>query len=434
MQRLKVVLLALAIACLSFGLAACGDDDDDDGGDDGGGGEATLDLVVGDSLPLSGDLADFGPPGEKAADLAAAEITAAIEEAGVEHTIEVVHEDNGGGADQQAAVQAARKLVDSDGATCIAGAWASADTIPTAESVAIPEEVTVVSPASTSDEITGLEDDGLVNRTAPPDSFQGPTLAQYVDQELGGAEGKTVNVGARNDSYGNGLAETFSAAWEELGGTIGATEIYDTKLPNYDSEADSLTSGNPDALVIIDFPETYNKVGPALVRAGFDPSTTFVTDGLISGDLAEGAGEDAVNGLRGTAPGTPDEETATVAFDELYTSSEPADVDRQTFDAQNFDAVVLCYLAAVAAGSTEGADIASTIQDVSAAPGDKYTWEELPEAIEALQNGDDIDYVGASGEVDMDENGDATAGVYDIYEFSKGAPEPVDEVEVVAAN
>lgn len=433
MQRLKVVLLALAIACLSFGLAACGDDDDDDGGD-GGGGETSLDLVIGDSLPLSGDLADFGPPGEKAADLAVEEINAAVEEVGADHTVEIVHEDNGGGADQQAAVQAARKLVDSDGATCIAGAWASADTIPTAESVAIPESVTIVSPASTSDEITGLEDDGLVNRTAPPDSFQGPTLAQYVDQELGGAEGKTVNVGARNDSYGNGLAETFSAAWEELGGTIGATEIYDTKLTNYDSEADSLVGGNPDALVIVDFPETYNKVGPALVRAGFDPSTTFVTDGLISGDLAEGAGEDAVNGLRGTAPGTPDEETATAAFDELYTSSEPADVDRQTFDAQNFDAVVLCYLAAVAAGSTEGADIAAEIQAVSAAPGDKYTWEELPDAIEALQNGDDIDYVGASGEVDMDENGDATAGVYDIYEFKGGAPEPIDEVEVVAAN
>ena len=433
MQRLKVVLLALAIACLSVGLAACGDDDDDDGGD-GGGGETSLDLVIGDSLPLSGDLADFGPPGEKAADLAVDEINAAIEEVGADHTVEIVHEDNGGGADQQAAVQAARKLVDSDGATCIAGAWASADTIPTAESVAIPEEVTLVSPASTSDEITGLEDDGLVNRTAPPDSFQGPTLAQYVDQELGGAQGKTVNVGARNDSYGNGLAETFSAAWEELGGTVGETVIYDTKLPNYDSEADQLTAGNPDALVIVDFPETYNKVGPALVRAGFDPATTFVTDGLISGDLAESAGEDAVNGLRGTAPGTPDEETATVAFDELYTSSEPADVDRQTFDAQNFDAVVLCYLAAVAAGSTEGADIAAEIQAVSAAPGDKYTWEELPDAIEALQNGDDIDYVGASGEVDMDENGDATAGVYDIYEFSKGVPEPIDEVEVVAAN
>jgi ABC-type branched-subunit amino acid transport system substrate-binding protein len=424
----KVFVLTLAVAGLSLGIAACGGDDDDDGG-----GETSLDLVIGDSVPLSGDLADFGPPGQKAADIAAEQITAAIEEAGVDHSVEVIHEDNCGGADQQCAVQAARKLVDSDGASCIAGAWASADTLPTAESVAIPEGVLLISPASTSDEITPLEDDGLVNRTSPPDSFQGPTLANFLDQELGGAQGKTINVGARNDAYGTGLAETFGAAWEDLGGQIGAEEIYDIDLPNYDSEAQSLVSGNPDGLVIVDFPETYNKVGPALVRAGFDPATTFVTDGLISSELAAGAGEDAVNGLRGTAPGTPDDEQATVAFDDLWTQSDIApDVDRQTFDAQNFDAVVLCYLAAVAAGSTEGADMAEQVQAVSAPPGDQYTWEELPEAIEALQNGDDIDYLGASGAIDMDENGDATAGVYDVYEFSGGAPEPIDEVEVAA--
>jgi len=433
MRGRKLFAVAGSVAALSLGAAACGDDDSTTGGDSGGG-ETSLDLVVGDSLPLSGDLADFGPPGQKAADLAVADIQSAIDEAGVDHTVEVVHEDNGGGADPQAAVQAARKLTSSDGASCIAGAWASSDTIPTAESVTIPEEVTLVSPASTSDEITGLDDDGLVNRTAPPDSFQGPTLANYVADELGGAEGKTVNIGARNDSYGNGLAETFSAAWEGLGGEIGAEEIYDPKLPNYDTEASSIVGGSPDAIVIIDFPETYNKVGPALVRTGdFDPSITFVTDGLISGDLAEGAGDDAVNGLRGTAPGAPDDDPATQAFDEAYVAAEPKDVERQTFDAQNYDAVVLCYLAAVAAGSTEGADIAENIQDVSAAPGDPYTPQELPEAIEALQNGDDIDYQGASGAIDMDENGDATAGVYDIYEFKNGAPAPVDEVEVAPA-
>jgi ABC-type branched-subunit amino acid transport system substrate-binding protein len=432
MKRIKLVLLPLVVAGLSFGIAACGDDDEDSG-DSGGGGETSLDLVIGDSVPLSGDLADFGPPGEKAANLAVEDINAAIEEAGVEHTVEIVHEDNGGGADQQAAVQAARKMVTSDQASCIAGAWASADTIPTAESVAIPEEVTLVSPASTSDEITGLEDDGLVNRTAPPDSFQGPTLANYVDQELGGAEGKTVNIGARNDAYGTGLADTFSAAWEELGGSIGEEVIYDIDLPNYDTEAGDITSGSPDAIVIIDFPETYNKVGPALVRSGnFDPAKAFVTDGLISGDLAEGAGADAVNGLRGTAPGAPDDDPSSQAFDKAYKAFDPTNVDRQTFDAQNYDAVVLCYLAAVAAGSTEGADIAENIQDVSAPDGDVYTPDQLPEAIEALQNGDDIDYNGASGAIDMDDAGDATAGVYDIYEFKNGAPAPVDEVEVAA--
>jgi ABC-type branched-subunit amino acid transport system substrate-binding protein len=421
----KVVVLTLAVAGLSLGIAACGGDDDDDGG-----GETSLDLVIGDSVPLSGDLADFGPPGQKAADIALEQINAAVEEAGVDHTVSVVHEDNCGGADQQCAVQAARKLVDSDGASCITGAWASADTIPTAESVAIPEGVLLISPASTSDEITPLEDDGLVNRTAPPDSFQGPTLSTYlVEEALGGAQGATVNVGARNDAYGTGLADTFSAAWEDAGGQIGEEVIYDIDAPNYDSEAQQLVSGNPDGLIIVDFPETYNKVGPALVRAGFDPQSTFVTDGLISSDLAADAGSEAVNGLRGTAPGVPDQEDQ--AFDDLWNQSTVApDVDRQTFDAQNFDAVVLCYLAAVAAGSTDGQDMADVVRDVSAPPGDQYTWQELPDAIAALQNGDDIDYQGASGPVDMDENGDATAGVYDIYEFSNDAPEPVDEIEV----
>jgi ABC-type branched-subunit amino acid transport system substrate-binding protein len=419
----KVVVLTLAVAGLSLGIAACGGDDDDDGG-----GETSLDLVVGDSVPLSGDLAPFGPPGQKAADIAIEQITAAVEEAGVDHTVSVVHEDNCGGADQQCAVQAARKMVDSDGASCIAGAWASADTIPTAESVAIPEGVLVISPASTSDEITPLEDDGLVNRTAPPDSFQGPTLSQYlVEEALGGAQGATVNVGARNDAYGTGLADTFSAAWEDAGGQIGEEVVYDIDLPNYDSEAQQLVSGNPDGLIIIDFPDTYNKVGPALVRAGFDPSSTFVTDGLIT-DLAD-AGEEAADGLQGTAPGIPDQEDQ--RFDDLWNqSSIDPNVERQTFDAQNFDAVVLCYLAAVAAGSTDGQDMADVVRDVSAPPGDQYTWEQLPDAIAALQNGDDIDYQGASGPIDMDEAGDATAGVYDIYEFDGLEPAAVDEIEV----
>jgi branched-chain amino acid transport system substrate-binding protein len=429
-NRLRLVLPAFAALALSFGLAACGDDDDEGDGTtaDITGGEETLELTIGDSIPLTGDLADFGPPGEKAADLAVDEINSAIEEVGADHTVEIIHEDNE--TNPQAAVQAARSMV-GDGASCIAGAWASADTIPTARSVSTREGVLQISPASTSDEITALEDDNLLNRTAPPDSFQGPTLADYMDEALGGAEGKTVNIGARNDAYGEGLAETFSAAWEELGGEIGEEVIYEVEQPNYDSEAQQIASGNPDATVIVDFSDAYPRVGPALARAGVDFSTAFGTDGIASTSLPEEAGEEATEGLRGTAPGTPDEEEQTVAFDELFTQSEPRDVDRQTFDAQNFDAVILCYLAAVAAGSTEGEDMAEVVQSISAPGGTEYTWEELPEAIEALQNGEDIDYTGASGAIDMDENGDATAGVYDIYEYKNAKFELTDEVPVV---
>ena len=415
-------LAAGAGLALVLGLAACG------GGDDngGGGGSGKIDLTIGDSIPLTGDLADFGPPGQKASDLAVSVINQANQQAGVDNTVKVVHEDNE--TSPQAAVQAARKLVDSDNASCITGAWASSDTIPTAQSVSIPDGVLQISPASTSDEITSLDDDGLVNRTAPPDSFQGPTLANTMADAMGGAQGKTVNIGARNDSYGTGLAGTFGDAWKELGGTVGQQVIYDPEQPSYDSEAAQITSGNPDAIVIIDFPETFAKVGPALQRTGnWDPSKGWFTDGLASGDVPDSVDAQVIDGMRGTAPGSPDKGEASTAFDDLYTSSDPKDVDRQTFDTQNFDATILCYLAAVAAGSTDGKDMADKLVDVSAPPGTPYTWEQLPEAIKALQNGDDIDYQGASGAIDMDAAGDATAGVYDIFTF-KGATLTLDEI------
>lgn len=422
-------LAAGAGLTMVLGLAACG------GGDDngGGGGDGKLDMTIGDSIPLTGDLSDYGPPGQKASDLAISVITKANQQAGVDNTVKVVHEDNE--TSPQAAVQAARKLVDADNASCITGAWASSDTIPTAQSVSIPDGVLQISPASTADEITDLDDDGLVNRTSPPDSFQGPTLANTIADSMGGAQGKTVNIGARNDAYGTGLAQTFGDAWKDLGGAVGQQVIYDPEQPSYDSEAGQITSGNADATVIIDFPETFVKVAPALQRTGnWDPSKGWFTDGLASSSLTEDISPQIVSGMRGTAPGAPDKGEASTAFDQLYTSTDPTDIDRQTFDAQQFDATILCYLSAVAAGSTDGKDMADHLTDVSAPPGTPYSWEQLPEAIKALQDGQDIDYQGASGAIDMDAAGDATAGVYDIYQFKGPDLEVIGEEPVVNPN
>jgi ABC-type branched-subunit amino acid transport system substrate-binding protein len=425
-KRSKIASLLVASGALaaSVAVAGCGDDDGG-GGKPAGGGEKKIDLVIGDLIPLTGDLADFGPPGRKAADLANKQIDAAIKSAGVDHTVSVKHADDA--TNPQDGVSAARKLVTSDNASCIAGSWASAVSIPVANSVATRERVLQISPASTSDEITDLKDNGYMNRDVPPDSFQGPALADAMEKALGGAKGKTVNIGARNDAYGTGLAGTFEKAWKAKGGKVGEKVIYDPEQPSYDSEADKIASGNPAAFVIVDFPETFQKVGPALVRTGkWSASKTWVTDGLISSDLVKDAGAKAVNGMRGSAPGAPDKGKAAEAFDKLYTKAPGP--DRMTFDAQNFDAVILCYLSAVAAGSTDGQKLSEQVRNVSNAPGTKYTFEQLPAAIKALQNGDDIDYDGASGPIDMNEAGDATSGVYDLYRFKGGKPVPYDEV------
>src|SRR5206468_602023 len=72
MRRLRLILLAVGVASVSLALASCG-------GGGGGGGNQTL--TIGDSVPLTGALADFGPPGEKAANIAADQINKAAKEA-----------------------------------------------------------------------------------------------------------------------------------------------------------------------------------------------------------------------------------------------------------------------------------------------------------------------------------------------------------------
>ena len=83
----------------------------------------SLDLTIGDLVPLTGDLADFGPPGRKAADLAVEEIKAGDQEAGVgPHGQDRAR----GQPDRPAGRRAGGPQAGRRGRDCIAGAWASA--------------------------------------------------------------------------------------------------------------------------------------------------------------------------------------------------------------------------------------------------------------------------------------------------------------------
>lgn len=425
MKRSQLLFVAFAVLVLSFGVIACGDGDDEGGGGGEAGGQ--LDLVIGNLVPLTGDLSPYGAAGQKAGELALDEINAAIKKAGAEQTVELVSED--GASDDQGGVQAARKLI-ADGATCISGDYPSTGTVAVARSVTVPEGVLLISPASTADALSDLDDEGLFARTAPPDGLQGKALADRMEKELGNLQGKTINIGARNDLYGTGFADSLEAELEERGATVAEKVVYDPEQPSYNSEADTLTSGSPDNWVIIDFPETFAKLGPALARTGtWEPTATFITDGLSTSDLTELVGPEVTEGMQGTAPGTFAGE-APNAFDKLYEGAPGP--PRNLFDANVFDNVILCYLGAVAAGSTDGAAISEAIVDVTGPGGQKYTYEELPEAVEALEKGEDIDYEGASGPIDWEENGDLSRYIYDISEFKGGKLEKVDTVEVKA--
>ena len=108
-------------------------------------------------------------------------------------------------------------------------------------------------------------------------------------------------------------------------------------------------------------------------------------------------------GLRGVAISAPKRGEAAREFDKRFKAAVKA--KRQTFDAQAFDAYVLCYLSAVAAGSTNGASDGGPGARGERAAGPKFTWLQLDQAVKALEAGQDIDYEGASGPIDMNDAG-----------------------------
>jgi branched-chain amino acid transport system substrate-binding protein len=400
------------VAGLSLGVAACGDDDDSD---DGGGGtdvsDASFDLQVGALLPLTGDLSAFGPAGEKAANLAIEEASNALPD-GITATLETADSQT-----EPTAAQSAAKQLISGGSTCLIGPWSSSETVPVGRSVAAREQTPLISPSATSPEITDLPDDGFVFRTAPSDALQGQVLADAIAEEVG--TDAVVSIGGRNDPYGEGIVNSFQEAWEAAGGTVTGPVLWDPELSSYNSEADQIVADSPDQFMLIDFEEPWNRIGPALTRTGdYDSANLWTADGLAFEDgIPDSIPVDTLAGAHGTRPSTPSDSDTAQAFDELYSSSSEDPKERNTFDAQNFDAAMLCVLAAVAAGSSEPTDIQAQVQAVSGPPGDQYDYTQLSDAIAALQAGDDIDYQGVSGPGDLDDNGDPTLGYYETYEY-----------------
>jgi ABC-type branched-subunit amino acid transport system substrate-binding protein len=413
MTKLKLALLAIAVAGLSFGIAACcGDDDDDEAPPEVA--EASFDLTVGNLVPLTGALNEFGPPGEKAADLAVEQANAALQEVtGGDITVSLETSDT---ETRPAAGQSAAEALIADGATCIAGAWASDVTIPTARTVTSRQQIPQISPASTSPEITDLPDDGFLFRTAPSDALQGQVLADAAAEQFGADA--TVATAARNDAYGEGIIRQFEDAWEgEV--TAASPILYDPELPSYTSEANQIVSDNPDGFVIVDFEEPYNRLGAALARTGdFEPENLLTADGLAFTELPGTIPDPALDGASGTRPSAPEGTETVEAFDQLFTDAPGP--GRQTFDANNFDAVLMCVLAAVAAGSNEGPAIQEQLQAVSGPEGEQYDYTQLADAIQALRDGDEIDFEGVSGPIDFDDNGDPGVAFYDLWHYEGG--------------
>lgn len=371
-------------------------------------------LRLGDILPFTGSLSPYGANLDRAVKLAVNVQNAALQKLGLAKQIKVQLVDSEDGQSQAAAsVEAAKKEV-GEHVDVIIGEMASSATIPMVQSVTIPNHVVVISPTSSAPQITSLKDNGYVWRTYPSDTLQGKVLAQAAIDRFG--KGAVVNVGARNDAFGTALKQLFVTKFEQLGGKIGVNIAWNPNQPTFDTEAQQLVSGDPKGWVIIDFPETFQKFAPALVRTGkWDASRTLMTEALRDAQTLDSIGSPVV-GLSGTAAssaGGP----AGVAFHNLWNRDVHGAKPYTGFEGTSFDAANVAFLAALRGCSAAPAKIKSNLIPISGPPGTKVTFLQMTKAIRLLLAHKKVNYEGAFSPVDFDTNGDISSAVFEIWQY-----------------
>jgi ABC-type branched-subunit amino acid transport system substrate-binding protein len=374
-------------------------------------------LRIGNVLPFTGGLAAYGANLDRAVKLAVSMENASLKRLKLtKMSVKLVASEDGQ-TQASASVEAATKLVKANHVSVIIGEMASSATIPMAQSVAIPNRVVDISPTSSAPQITGIKDNGYLWRVYPSDYLQGRVLAQAAIGAFG--KGKAVNVGARNDAFGTALEQLFVRQYKKLGGKVGQTLRWNPDQANYDTEAGRLVSGSPAGYVIIDFPETFQKFVPSLVRTGkWQASRTLMTEALRNADVLKAIGSPA-EGLRGTAAtsvGAP----ARSAFDALWKKRVRGAKPYTGFEGTAFDAANLAFLAAVKACSAAGPKLKTQLRAVSGPPGTKVTYKSMDKAVKLLLARKDINYEGAWGPIDWDKNGDPGSAVYEIWRYAGG--------------
>ena len=367
-------------------------------------------------LPFTGDLAAYGANLDRAVKLGVNLQSTALRAAKLGASVKLVASEDGQ-TQASASVEAATKLVKSDKVNVVIGEMASTATIPMAQSVTVPNKIVQISPTSSAPQLTTLKDNGYLWRTYPSDALQGKVLAQAAADAFG--SGATINAGARNDAFGTALLALFKAEWAKRGGKIGQSVLWNPTQATFDTEAQKLVEGDPAGFVIIDFPETFEKFAPSLVRSGkWSASKTLMTEAMRNGDVLAKIGSQ-VNGLRGTAAsaaGGP----AGKAFAAYWKTHVKGAKPYTSFEGTALDAANVAFLAALKACSSRPARIKANLRSVSGPPGTKVTFLTLGRAIRLLRAAKDVDYEGAFSPVDFDGNGDIGAAVFEIWRNDGG--------------
>jgi branched-chain amino acid transport system substrate-binding protein len=231
----------------------------------------------------------------------------------------------------------------------------------------------------------------------------------------------------RQESYGQGLADSFKENFEGAGGTVSAFIAYAPEADTFDAEVDQIVTAGADAVVVIGFAES-GTIVTTMHERGVGPTSTKVygVDGNIAGMLEVVTDPTILAGMRGTTPSVD-----LKSISEFTARLDAAGVNGvYDYGAETYDAIVISALAAEIAGCADGVSIGAQINGVTK-DGEKCTT--YADCLALVQAGTDIDFDGLGGPYEFVDAGEPAAASYRIITYGAEGPDTAQDKYVFAS-
>lgn len=353
-------------------------------------------LRIGALNPVTGAGGPYGEGMQKMILAAAEAINAAGGAAGSK--IEIFAEDTQ--TDPQAAVLAAKKLIEVNKVEAVLGTWSSGISLAVIPLTNDAGKILMHTSGAPALSVPPANEKGLGYRFQATNDRFGRAFAEIAEKE-GFKRPATM---AFNNASGIGNTEGFKKAWTAKGGEVVSEVVYEPKQASYRSELMQILATQPDVIV------TGSYVGDTtiILREWYQtgqPVKWIIPGWAANSDLVAALGADVVEGIISVDSISNEKAPSFAAYDKAYQAAMGKPGTDNVYAAMTWDMMTVLALAVEAAGSTDMAKVNEKMRDVANPEGTKvYTFAE---GKEALKSGP-INYEGASSVLDFDEHGDVT--------------------------
>jgi branched-chain amino acid transport system substrate-binding protein len=296
--RRRGLVAAAMTGVMAVGLAACG-------GDEGGGDGADDPIVIGTSLPLTGE---FSQPGQAAQQGYEVWRDMVNEEGGLlGREIELIVKDDA--SNQNTIVSDYNALISQDEVDLLLGTFSSLLNLP-ASAVAERNQMVYVEPAGGSPDMFNRGFEFLFFAQQATADKQGKVFAEWVAQLPEGEKPLTAAYPTLDDPFAAPNVAGIRAMLEEAGVETVYEETYAIDTKNFDTIVSAMKNADPDLVVHGAQFEDGIGMTRSMLKADFTPDMFFQTNAPSFGSqFTDGIGEENTEGVFYAVSHSPDADT-----------------------------------------------------------------------------------------------------------------------------